>query len=114
MTMTHSDTLEDAGDTLFSDPESVMKAWFKYNSQDFIQLIVHEIRKEISVIETYTKVLLDDHDIASELIKSNLGAKTTEESGAAIMTSLVRLRQIMMIAKKYSLTQQSTDNKPEV
>jgi len=112
--MTQSNNSEDATNILLSDPESVMKTWFKYNSQDFIQLIVHEIRKEISIIETYTKVLLDDHDIASELIKSNLGAKTTEESGAAIMTSLARLRQIMMIAKKYSLTQQSTHNKPEV
>jgi len=106
--MSNPEKSGDSSDPLLSNPEAVMKIWFQYNSRDFIQLIVHETKQEIFVIETLLKILLDDSSITNLSVNSILGTRTVEENCTEIMQRLARLRQITSIAWEYSETQKDT------
>ena len=87
-------------DDLFN-PDKSMHYWSKIEPRDFMVILVHDIKHELSVVEFLAKMITDDPEASSVSI-AKLGGQTIGEICKRILERKVRINDILDIGSEYA------------
>ncbi len=107
------DPLSQAGltrETLFNSNKS-LPFWLQYAPDDFIQVIVHEIKEEVVAIEEWAKLLCGTPGVDNLVLGSNPPI-TAKDGCVAISDKGKRLRDILDLAWDYAEARKARDKTP--
>ena len=78
-----------------------MPYWLQFQSSDFMGIIIHDIRQQISLIEGWSKLVNEDPQ-ASSIILENLNGISLGEICEMLLKSKAKIDDILDVVGEYA------------